>query len=414
MARATLGITLVLATALAWAAIAELRAARRTTERISADYLALAGRERVDAAANTLRAVITAALGEATTHTMASVYDQLPAPDTSAVASRALACAANARGGRLPVWYFRDDFRDGSITAVGGDPQDMRDGARRIGPGTIRPLPAGAYQALSFELDGVDRVIVYGVEYAPFEAPAAAYGIVTCRAAIASLLARSDAANPAAQLVTLSATLDRDTLLAASRAPQDTAVARASVAGIALSAYPSPTRRMAGVIVERDVVPPYVLALMLAATVGLGALAVMQLVRERAAVRAQANLVTTISHELRTPLAQILLYAETLALGRTRTEEDRANAARVIAAEARRLADIVNNVVSLARGDRRAQPATLVEPVLRSVIDGAMALAPARSTASVRVSGAVAARISEIDLASGTDKSHRQCVQVRA
>jgi signal transduction histidine kinase len=55
------------------------------------------------------------------------------------------------------------------------------------------------------------------------------------------------------------------------------------------------------------------------------------------------------SHELRTPLTQVLLYAETLGRDRPLAPEQRATAVDVIVREARRLVQMVENVLALSR-----------------------------------------------------------------
>ena len=59
------------------------------------------------------------------------------------------------------------------------------------------------------------------------------------------------------------------------------------------------------------------------------------------------------SHELRTPLSQILLFAETLNLGRVRTQEERDTATGVIVQEGRRLMHLVENILHFSRAERR-------------------------------------------------------------
>src|SRR4029079_18966279 len=67
---------------------------------------------------------------------------------------------------------------------------------------------------------------------------------------------------------------------------------------------------------------PFLIGLF-ALTVALATVAVIQLRREHELARLRSDFVSSVSHELRTPLAQILLYGETLALGRTRSEDAR-------------------------------------------------------------------------------------------
>src|SRR5262249_25619964 len=74
----------------------------------------------------------------------------------------------------------------------------------------------------------------------------------------------------------------------------------------------------------------------------------------RASARASAcGLHLSVSHELRTPLSQILLFAETLNLGRVRTDQARRTATGVIVHEGRRLMPLVENILHFSRAERR-------------------------------------------------------------
>ena len=75
----------------------------------------------------------------------------------------------------------------------------------------------------------------------------------------------------------------------------------------------------------------------------------MQLRREHELARLRADFTSSVSHELRTPLAQILLFGETLQLGRVRSDTDRRFAVETIVHEARRLMHMVDNVLHFAR-----------------------------------------------------------------
>jgi signal transduction histidine kinase len=81
--------------------------------------------------------------------------------------------------------------------------------------------------------------------------------------------------------------------------------------------------------------------------------ALRQLRREGELARLRADFTSSVSHELRTPLTQILLYAETLELGRAAGEAERRRALGVIVQEARRLAHLVENVLQFSRAERR-------------------------------------------------------------
>lgn len=75
--------------------------------------------------------------------------------------------------------------------------------------------------------------------------------------------------------------------------------------------------------------------------------------REEEIARLRSDFVAGVSHELRTPLAQIRMFAETLMLGRVRSEAERARSLEIIDQEARRLAMLVENVLLYSRTDRR-------------------------------------------------------------
>ncbi|MEO6594454.1 MAG: HAMP domain-containing sensor histidine kinase, partial [Planctomycetota bacterium] len=72
--------------------------------------------------------------------------------------------------------------------------------------------------------------------------------------------------------------------------------------------------------------------------------------REAAAVRAQAEFLTTVTHELKTPLASIRLLGEMLAEGRAKGRE--AEYYKMLASEAGRLSVLIENVLDLGRLER--------------------------------------------------------------
>lgn len=102
--------------------------------------------------------------------------------------------------------------------------------------------------------------------------------------------------------------------------------------------------------VPRSRVP--LLAGVLFLTLLLAGAAVVQAQQERQLVRLREDVVAGASHELRTPLAQIRLFAETLRLGRVRTEDERERALVIIEREARRLEHLVDNLLHTARFER--------------------------------------------------------------
>lgn len=83
------------------------------------------------------------------------------------------------------------------------------------------------------------------------------------------------------------------------------------------------------------------------------ALIAMVLRRATELARLRGDFTAAVSHELRTPLTEIMLYAELIQTGRTTGTVATAEAAQVILAEARRLHNLVENVLVVARTDRR-------------------------------------------------------------
>ena len=121
---------------------------------------------------------------------------------------------------------------------------------------------------------------------------------------------------------------------------------------------------------------------LLALTVGLVGVALVQLRREAELSRLRANFVSGVSHELRTPLAQIRMFTETLLLGRVRSETEGRRSLEIVAREAQRLAQLVENVLLFARGERRqphiTRTATPVAPLVTDVVESFGPLAAAR------------------------------------
>lgn len=71
--------------------------------------------------------------------------------------------------------------------------------------------------------------------------------------------------------------------------------------------------------------------------------------KELALARLKSDFVSNVSHELRTPLALIRLYAETLELGRIKTQEKTQDYYRIIRKESERLTSLINNILDFSR-----------------------------------------------------------------
>jgi len=126
---------------------------------------------------------------------------------------------------------------------------------------------------------------------------------------------------------------------------------------------------------------PLLIAL-LVLTAGLIVTALYQLRRETELAALRTDFVSGVSHELRTPLAQIRMFAETLVLGRVRSEAERRRSLEIIDQEARRLTHLVENLLHFSRSERQAlrvAPAPmLLAPMVRAVVESFSPLADTR------------------------------------
>jgi signal transduction histidine kinase len=135
---------------------------------------------------------------------------------------------------------------------------------------------------------------------------------------------------------------------------------------------------------------PLVFGLM-ALTGGLVFAAIFQLRREGELARLRADFVSGVSHELRTPLAQIRMFAETLALERVRSDEERSRSVDIIVNEAQRLSHQVDNVLLFSRSERGRmrldRSPTDLSTILDEVLEGFAPLAHAAGVQVVQESG---------------------------
>jgi signal transduction histidine kinase len=128
------------------------------------------------------------------------------------------------------------------------------------------------------------------------------------------------------------------------------------------------------------------LAAMVLVTVVLIAATVLAAWRALELARLRADFLASVSHELRTPLAQILLFGESLTLGRMQSRRDVRAAGGVIVGEARRLLQLVENVAVFGRRGRPAPAAPFspepLAPLVREVVDS---FAPIAAASAARV-----------------------------
>ena len=393
-----LSLTLALAALVGVEAVRATRSHRVTAERALRDYATVAAWEFLSAFDDQLQRAASAALGPVAGNPAASPYDSLPSAAALApTADSLLPCGATKDSSRFA---FALDLRSGALTTRGAAPST----ALRAWLGdTIAAAalgePLGPGRSGVVWGPGAGTVVVYAVKtvryngYAAHEAPLAAYGVATCRAAFAPLFAGVVARHallpvqvaggvPNARLVSLEVVDPEGRTLFRSGPPATTGAYAgdpASNPGSILVRASLPPDVAGQLVVARPGARLPLLLGLLALTAGLTAVAARQLRREHELVRLRNDFTSSVSHELRTPLTQILLFGETLELGRAAGEDERRQALAIIVQEARRLTHLVENVLHLSRAERqmvRVMPVPVaLAPLLREVMERFTALA---------------------------------------
>ena len=277
---------------------------------------------------------------------------------------------------------FRLDLRDSTLVVSGAMSEALRAWVRDTVPAHVRASyrPEWYYAALFRPASG-DRAprepgprehaaIVYHVVPDGHGRPAAAYGFELCMASFAPPSFRKVFGHYGLLPPSLTNGLPNDSLLSVEvldagghvlyrSAPQ---YPQEFVGEYRLEAFGGLTTRVAlrpslarslvigGVPRSRL---PLVLGV-LALTIGLVTIGLLQLRRENELARLRSDFIASVSHELRTPLAQVRMFAETLLLGRVRSEEERHRSLRIVDQEARRLTHLVENILQFSRAERQA------------------------------------------------------------
>jgi signal transduction histidine kinase len=399
-----LALTLALSGLLAYEAQRATRSHQVTADRALRDYASVAAWEFVSATEERLDRALAAALGPITATPAVSPYDSLPPPSALAPAADSiLRCnAARDPAGR----YFALDFRSGALrtSAAGGDTSAtawLHDSL--LGRSRQAVPRGGLYQALWRREGASEAVALYGIKslrysgYAVHDAPVAAYGLVTCPAALQSLFADVLARHPLLPRSVTGGLANRDLVTLEVSDPSGGVIYRGGASGpsgfvgraesgsFAVKVW-LPAAVAGRLVVARPASRLPVLLLLLALTAGLAAVAVRQLRREQELARLRADFTSSVSHELRTPLTQILLFAETLELGRAAGEDERREALDIIVQEARRLAHLVENVLHFSRAERQMvrvkKEMVALAPLLREITER---FAPLAGHAALRI-----------------------------
>jgi signal transduction histidine kinase len=366
-----LACTLVLATMLAYEAHEAAVSHRATAERALHDYAAVAAWELVAGVNDELQTALGTALDPITRARATTPFELLPGPSVlTSTADGALRCPSGNDSSRF---YFRVDLGDGSLATAGANTSSaMRKWLADTIVNHFRTIyqPDWNYAVIFGSLPNETPIaIAYSVKYAEHRAPIAAYGIRTCRDAVGSSMIRDVASRRALLPVSATGGEPNDSILSidvrdASKQPVFQA------GGLGTSPYSADVsfEQVGGLTVHAAIRPRAVELLALGAlpesrvpilvglltlTAAMVVLTVLQLRREHELSSLRSDFISSVSHELRTPLSQILLFAETLNLGRVRTEEERHAATGVIVQEGRRLMHLVENILHFSRAERQ-------------------------------------------------------------
>ena len=389
-----LALTVVLAASLAYEAHDAARSHRVTAERALRDYASVAAWEYVANVQERLGASASEILSPVTSVRASSPYELLAPPDLLTAPSRDVLACRSAAGDSARV-LFRVDLRDGSVALGGATPDSafvtwLRDTI--VTHTRLRYRPEMRSAALADPVHAPGRVVFYAIRYAQHGAPLAAYGFTSCPRAIGDGVLREvmlchallpgsvtgGASNDSLLVVTVADANGREWFRSGRVDPEGQTSPYASEVALDGAGVPLVVRATLRASAPELLLvgrPPGsrlpMLLGLLALTAALASVALMQLRREHELARLRADFTSSVSHELRTPLAQILLFGETLELGRVRSDADRRLAVETIVHEARRLMRMVDNVLHFARtteGRAELQPtATELGPLVESI-----------------------------------------------
>jgi signal transduction histidine kinase len=303
--------------------------------------------------------------------------------------------------------YFRLDLRDGSAERTGTAlPEPARawlaDTARKLARSPVRLESGLEAYILWTRAGGVDRALTYILRREPGGLPVVAYGFEADPRTLVKAAFQRVRANQSVLPPSLTRGIPPDSLLSLTVLDPAGRVLYASPrrSGGGVEATDTVGELVGGMRVRVNLrsaaagrlliggIPrprlPFLLAL-LGLAAALTAVALVQLRRERELVRVRADFVSGVSHELRTPLAQIRMFAETLRLGRVRSDAERQRSIEIIDQEARRLSGLVENVLLFSRAERRAvrldRRDEALDALVRDVVESFAPLAAARRVA---------------------------------
>lgn len=383
---AILLLTATLAGVLAYQAWDAARSQRATAEGALRDYASFAAWEFSISAKEELYKTLVAIFGP--------VHHEKPVPRGAPLAPPSIlehALTERVLCSDATPYFFRIDLPENRLVIHGRRPSDAM---QRWIRDTVLVDLAGyrkdwTYSTVAGTVDGAPCSIAYQVKYAKDWRPVAAYGFRLCLSSAAEPSFERTMRRAKLLPPSLVGDLPNDTIL--SVIVKDVAGRRiwktrhqfppryASNAALpfgSLSVQVALNPRLANNLVIGGL-PKSRLPLLfgiLALTMGLAVVGVVQLRREEQLARLRGDFIANVSHELRTPLAQLRMFAETLLLGRVRSEAERRRSLEIVDQEARRLSHLVENVLQFSRAERQAMKLCPSEETLAPHVLGAIEL----------------------------------------
>jgi signal transduction histidine kinase len=399
--------TVVLACVLAARAYQAATSHRATAEAVLSDYAGIAAAEYGRVAREQLSRVFDVAFDEVPRRLRSG---RMPSP---VEVRRELDDAAKAIRCRCPAlqrpWLvFSIDLLDGAATFDSETDPDVTDALRSFISTHSASVTADRYgvSMLDPSPERGPAVVLHATVFDD-DAPVMLYGVVVARAALSELAEHWYTTQP---LLPLAITRGErgDSLVRVDVSEPAGDAIFASHPGLEAGPHATDTldARLGGLAVRASIraaaadrlviggVPssrlPASLALV-ALTLAVGAAGLWEVRRHHQLAHLREDFISSVSHELRTPLTQIRMLSELQAEHKLRSPEERERANRVIAREARRLTQLVENILlfSRSRATPYAGPAARPVSVANCVDEAVEAFLPLLEP----VSGSVAVNV---------------------
>ena len=302
-------------------------------------------------------------------------------------------------------WFFRLDLPSGKLLVDGQPPSaEMQRWVRdTVLVDLKRYKKEYIYSTVAGTIDGAPCSIAYQVKFDSDWKPAAVYGFQLCLRALAEPVFAKTMKSARLLPPALTDHAPNDSLMSVTlRDGAGHQIWRTRHQFPAQYAGSVGVDHFGGLITEVRLNPHYAeklvigglpsskvpfLLVVLALTVGLALTGIHQLRREDQLARLRSDFIASVSHELRTPLAQLRMFAETLRLGRVRSEHERQRSLEIVDQEARRLSHLVENILQFSRAERQAITLCPQDEVLAPHLRAGVELFdPIARTRGVRVS----------------------------